>query len=142
MPTHEPNPELNSDDKQFEGYLRSFRPHDAKPLGMTASGRVFRRWSVLAAWATVAAGILTTAALTLNSHLELTRTVDNTRRLAGETRVANTLPRTLGSANALLAQAPSVNVALDQLSFHSQSIELPKDKESAIAVLSKDTDQP
>lgn len=141
MPIHDPTPNLNPDDKQFEAYLRTFRPLDAGPFEIEASGRAIHSWVVLTPWAAVAAAILTTAFLTFHSLQELTHSIESSEKAADEGQIAFPLPQSLGSANALLAQAPSVKAALDQLSFHSPFIRLPKGKKSAIAVLSKDTDQ-
>ena len=47
-------------------------------------------------------------------------------------------PLTIASANALLAQAPSVKAAVDQIAFSSQSTQVPKGQHSALAVLSEE----
>jgi hypothetical protein len=50
-------------------------------------------------------------------------------------------PLTVGSANDLLAHAPSVEAALDRVPFHPPSTPLPRGKQSALAVLSEDNEK-
>jgi hypothetical protein len=41
-------------------------------------------------------------------------------------------------ANSLLASAPSYKAVLDEMAFHPRGSTVPKDKQSAVAVLSKE----
>jgi hypothetical protein len=88
VPIHDPTPNLNPDDKQFEAYLRTFRPLDAGPFEIEASGCAIRSWVVLAAWAAVAAAILTTAFLTFHSRQELTHSIESSEKAADEEQIA------------------------------------------------------
>jgi hypothetical protein len=45
---------------------------------------------------------------------------------------------TIRGANALLATAPSYKAAMNELAFHPKSSSVPKDKQSALAVLGKE----
>jgi hypothetical protein len=52
--------------------------------------------------------------------------------------LVNPHPLTIRDANALLATAPSFKAAVDGMAFQSKAISLPKDKRSALAVLSEE----
>ena len=53
-------------------------------------------------------------------------------------QLANSQSLTIGRANALLADAPSVKEACDELSFQPKPASQPEGKQSALAVLSKE----
>lgn len=130
----------NRDDR-FEAYLKQFRPLAVEPLRVETPRRATRRPLTLAAWAAAAAVIL--IALTLVLHPRAVRTLSNIgpEDLAGREQLADSQPLTIGSANALLTHAPSVKAALDRVPFHSPSPQLPKGKQSALAVLSENKDK-
>ncbi len=123
-------------DDRFEAYLRQFRPLAVEPLRVETTKRAPRRSLALAAWAAAAAVIL--IALVLVLHPRTSRTLSNIgpEDLAGREQLADSQPLTIGSANALLTHAPSVKAALDRVPFHPPSTQLPKGKQSALAVLS------
>jgi hypothetical protein len=133
------NPDLDREDERFESYLRQFRPlaPDALPAGTI--GRAPQRWLPLAAWAAAAAFVGGVVILLILA------------RPLGEVRIADQIaavdkslpvqPLTIGSANALLVQSPSVGAALDQVTFHSQLVQPSKGNRSALAVLSEATER-
>ncbi len=125
-----------NDDEKFESFLKQFRPREPEPLQTKKHGRAIRRPFVFAAWATVAASIVA-AVLTIQFRPKPTHPPD-TENLTGVEQLSNQQPLTIGSANALLAQAPSVQAAVDALAFHSQTTRLSKGKHSALGVLSKE----
>jgi hypothetical protein len=128
------------DDEQFERYLRQFRP--LAPETLPAGGRQqASRWRfAFAAWAMVGAAIIIAAILTFRLWPQPAPQFDAAILTAAE-QPANQQPLTLATANALLANSPSPKAAFDQLAFHSQSTQLPKDKQSALAVLSQDNNK-
>jgi hypothetical protein len=122
------------EDEQFEKYLKGFQPTVPEPLPMAAR-RKPRAW-IFGAWAAVAA-IVILAILVAHNHSgrnDVT-TVENTGNLQ---RPVAEAPLTLRSANKLLADAPSVKAAVDNLAFQSRNVPLPKDKQSVVSVLSKE----
>jgi hypothetical protein len=56
--------------------------------------------------------------------------------------LANTRSLTMMNANALLAASPSLEAAVDELAFQPQGTPLPKDRHSALAVLSEERMKP
>jgi len=140
-----PTPDLdderfnNERDDRFETYLKHFRPLAPEPLQIETPRRATRRSFVFAAWAAVVAVILIASVLALLSRTG--RSSDGPGNLAGGEQLTNQQPLTIGSANAWLAHAPSVDAALDRVPFHRQSTPLPKGKQSALAVLSEDNDK-
>jgi hypothetical protein len=123
-----------SEDEQFEKYLKGFRPAVPEPLPMAAR-RKPRAW-IFGAWAAVAA-IVILAILVVHNHSGRSdvTTVENTGNLQ---RPMVEAPLTLRSANKLLADAPSVKAAVDNLAFQSRNVTIPKDKQSVVSVLSKE----
>jgi hypothetical protein len=131
---------LTPDDEQFEHYLKQFRPLDPEPLPIGKYARGTRRWFVFAAWVAAAAAVLVVAVLTTQPRpepAELAHAHD-AGTVVGAERLTNPLPLTIGTANALLAQSPSVNATLDRMAFQPQSTQIPKGKHSAFVVLSKE----
>lgn len=132
----------NQRDDRFEAYLRQFSPSAVEPLQIEMPGRATRRSFTLAAWAAAAAAVILMAmVLVLYPRAGRTPSGVGPGNLAAGERLADSQPLTIGSANALLIHAPSVKAALDRVPFHPPSAPLPKDKQSALAVLSEDHDK-
>jgi len=91
-----------------------------------------------AAWAAAAVAVLIAAVLTMRHRPEPAHLPGATEAPASAEQLANPQPLTIASANALLAQAPSVKAAVDQMAFKPQTVQLPKNKHSALAVLSQE----
>ena len=126
------------DDEQFEQYLKQFRPLDAEPLPTGKNTRVTQRWFVFAAWAAAAAALFVVVLLATQHRPETAELSRAAGTLVGAEPLSNTLPLTVGTANALLAQSASVKATLDRMAFQPQSTQIPKGKHSAFAVLSKE----
>jgi len=125
------------DDEHFKAYLKQFRPIVPEPLPAVGPRHRARRTFVLGAWAATAA-ILVLGALTLHvltNRAPVTETVGN---VGNPEHLQASQPLTMGSANALMARAPSFKAMVDDMAFCSQSVPLPKGKRSAIAVLGKE----
>jgi hypothetical protein len=126
------------DDERFERYLKQFRPLPPESLQSEKHERATRRPFVFAAWAVAAAAVLVAAVLTMHPRPKPTRSPDGTESLAGVEQLINPQPLTIGSANALLAHAPSLKAAVDLVAFRSHATQLPKGTRSALAVLSEE----
>ena len=113
------------DDEQFERYLKEFRPLSPEALQLGQRPGRARRPFV---WIAACAASLLLAFLVWNRP-KPALPVD-TQQLAGSQSL------TIGRANALLADAPSVKEAFDQPSFQPQPASQPEGKQSALAVLS------
>jgi hypothetical protein len=125
----------NLDDERFEKYLRQFRP--LAPDGLPAEIRPApRRHLVLAAWAVgaVAVVIFGVAILRILEH----RVTDQSNHSASVKWAAATPSLTMRHANDLLATGPSYKAVMNELSFPLKSSPISKDKQSALAVLSKE----
>ncbi len=134
-----PTPDLDDErDDRFEVYLKQFRPIAPEPLPVERIRRVTRRSFALAVSAAVAAVILIASVLASHPRTGRSHSSDGPGNLAGGERLIDQQPLTIGSANDLLAHAPSVEAALDRVPFHPTSSPLPKGKQSALAVLSED----
>jgi hypothetical protein len=104
-------------------------------------GHRSRRSLSLGTWLAAVAAILVISAIgAVILHLRSNRVaVSNTGSdVALAERHAPSEPLTMRSANALLAKAPSFKAAVDDLAFRSQTSALPRDRQSAVAVLSKE----
>ena len=137
-----PTPDLDDErDDRFEVYLKQFRPFAPESLPVERVSRVPRRSFALAAGAVIAAVILIASVLASHSRTGRSHSSDASENLAGGERLIDHQPLTIGSANDLLAHAPSVEAALDRVPFHPPSTPLPKGKQSALAVLSEDNEK-
>jgi hypothetical protein len=117
------------DDEQFERYLKEFRPLAPESLQTERQRSGSRRPFVVTAWAAACAALLLAF---LWWHRPQPPQPASIQQLAGSQ------PLTIGRANALLLQAPSLKEACDQLSFQPPPVSQPAGKQSALAVLSKD----
>jgi hypothetical protein len=137
------NPDLDREDERFENYLRQFRPLVPEALPARALDRGPRRWVPVGAWA-AAAALVGGFALAVVIFLVMGRhpgEVQMAHQVSAIEERAPVRPLTIGSANALLVQSPSVGAALDQVTFHSQLVQPSKGNRSALAVLSEATDR-
>ena len=125
----------NLDDERFEKYLKQFRP--LAPDGLPAEIRPApRRHLALAAWAVgaVATVIFGVVILRILEH----RVPDQPNHTASVKLSAATSSLTMRHANDLLLKAPSYKAAMNELAFPSKSSTISNDKQSALAVLSKE----
>ncbi len=129
------------DDQQFEEYLKQFRPLAPELLQIGNHGRTNRRWAFFAAWA-AATAVLIAAIIMVWPRSEQTYFVEDTKSLAELEQLTNSQPLTIGSANVLLANAPSIKAAVNLVAFHPRTAPLPKGKQSALALLSKENTLP
>jgi hypothetical protein len=136
-----PTPDFDDErDDLFEAYLKQFRPLAVEPLPTKRPGHTIRRRYILTAMG-AAAAVLVAAVLTFHSHPQRIHPTSGLGNGAGVEQLTEAQPLTIGSANALLVQSPSVDAALDRVPFHPPSTVLPKGKQSALAVLSEDNDK-
>ena len=130
-----------SDDKQFEEYLKQFRPLAPESLQIGNEGRTNRRRIVFSVW--VAASVVLVAAMIMKwPHSKLTYLGEDNRNLAALELLTSSQPLTIGSMNDLLAHAPSVKEAVDLVAFQPRATQLPKGTQSALALLSKENTKP
>ena len=129
----------SNDDEKFEKFLRQFQPRAPEPLRIDQQEPARMRPFMFAAWAAAAAVSVVVIAVTFITWRGSKQAgpQDVTRNAAG-VELTSQQPLTISSANALLAQAPSVKAAVDQMALHPQSTQLPKGKYSALAVLSEE----
>jgi hypothetical protein len=123
------------DDEQFEKYLKQFHPVAPEELAVKEQVRGRQRPLLFAAWA-AAAAILAVVMLSLRFYrhpLPVRETGSSNVE-----RLVNPQPLTIGSANALLARAPSFKAAVESVAFQSESRPLSEGRHSALAVLSKE----
>lgn len=118
------------DNEQFEQYLKEFRPVVPESLQIEMHPGRARRLFVVMAWGVACAACLLLAFLLW--HRPRPPQLANVQQLVGSQ------PLTIGRANALLVQAPSLKEACDELSFQPQPASQSEGKQSALAVLSKD----
>jgi hypothetical protein len=125
------------DDEGFETYLKQFRPlvPDALP-SREASQESWRRRSVLRIGVVGATAMVILGVLSL--HIFKSRVAHKGSHPASVQAVLPVLPLTMRDANALLAIAPSYKAVVDSIAFHNQGSTIPKDKQSALAVLAKE----
>lgn len=127
---------LNSDDKQFEAYLKNFRP--VVPIALPrAKYRRYGSIGSLALGGSIAASI---AILIMGIVVWHTRTQYRGvgRRILEPVPINRRLPLpplTIGSANRWIKAAPSIATALDDLAFRAKNAPIPPNKKSAVAVL-------
>jgi hypothetical protein len=124
------------EDEQFETYLKQFRPlvPDLLPVNQTrlAPRRHFGL-TIRAAGPVVAMAIVGTAGLLILNHRR-----DEESYQATKVKLLASGPLTVRRADDLLASAPSYKALMSELTFPPKSSPVPKDKQSALAVLSKE----
>ena len=129
---------LNPEEKQFEARLKEFRPLAAEPLSMREASRSRRRKFVLAACAAAAMVIVVVVLFKIPYKRNLATAPQRAVKQTATAPPANGRPLTIRTANELLARAPSVQSALDELAFHGRPKQLPRGMQSALAVLGKE----
>lgn len=125
------------DEQQFESYLKGFRPIAPESLQVGFHPRARRRRLAWTAWATACAACLVLAVLVFSHRGNPTRPSPGGNP-SSVSQFANSRPLTLGRANALLAEVPSLKEAVDQLSFQPQPSPQSQGKQSALAALGKE----
>jgi hypothetical protein len=128
---------LTLDDEGFETYLKQFRPlvPDALPT-REASQESWRRRSVLRTWVVGATAMVILGVLSF--QIFKIHVADKGSHPALVQVVLPVQPLTMRDANALLSIAPSYKAAVDSMAFHEQGSTIPKDRQSALAVLAKE----
>ena len=122
------------DDERFESQLKQFRPLVPDPLPARKPGRRVLVWA-----AGLAATAIVAGTLAFHFHAESARVAETNRPGESASRVngpASIEALTMRSANELMAKAPSFKAFVDDMAACPQPAPLPKDKRSAIAVLS------
>ena len=122
------------DEERFEAYLKQFRPLVPEPLPASGSRHRARGRFVLWAGAAVGVAILVGAAA-LHIHTQRVRVAETTSSPATTDPFFDRQPLTMRSANALIVKAPSFKALVDGMAFRSQTVQAPKGKLSAVAVL-------
>ena len=125
------------DDEQFERYLKQFRPVPPEALPAKVQVRA-KRPLLFAAWAAVAAAILAAVMLSLRFYQHPLPVKETVAGGPSVERIVNPQPLTIGSANALLANAPSFKAAVESVAFQPKSRPVSEGRYSALAVLSKE----
>ena len=139
---------LDHDDKQFEARLKEFRPLPAEPLPVGRTIRARRRRFVLAVCGAGSVVIVLVAAVIARQRADQLPSIHHKPKV-GDAKVkvvdvVEVMPPasghrlTIRSANELLAHAPSVKAALDELAFQRSPVRLPEGTQSALAVLGKE----
>jgi hypothetical protein len=123
------------DDEQFEEYLKRFRPLVPDPLPVRKLGPAPRPLILAAAaLGTVAIIVLGVASLRiLKQHGSVAP--DHS---ASVENLVPARPLTLRDANVLLETSPSYKSAMDELAFPCQRSTVPKENQSALALLAKE----
>lgn len=125
------------DDEQFEKYLKQFRPVVPEALAVKEQVRV-RRPLLLVAWAAVAAAVLLAVMVSVFLHRPPHRPGEVKTSRPRVEELNNQQPLTIAKANALLAEAPSFKVAIDNMAFQSESKPISEGRYSALALLSEE----
>ena len=118
------------DDEQFEKYLKEFRPLAPGSLQIKRQSSRARRPFAYAAWTAACAAIVLLAFLFWHRPKPVPPAIAH--------ELARSQSLTIGRANALLARAPSLKEAIDDLSFQPQPASQPEGKQSALAALGKE----
>ena len=129
---------LNRDEEQFEARLREFRPLAAEPLPMERNVRARRRRFVLAACAAAAVVALVVVLFKISYERDLAPAPQRVVKQTAPEPSASGRPLTIRSANELLARAPSIKSAIDELALQGRARQLPRGTQSALAVLGKE----
>jgi hypothetical protein len=131
----------NEQFEQFERYLKQFQPVQPTAIDEFAVVEIRRAWRSRTVWIAAVAVLLIVSAGVLRVHRSGTALISNKAIGVPDNQVHKdppSAPLTIRSANAWMAQAPSVKTGIDMLAFSSQIISLKNGKQSAIAVLSKE----
>ena len=123
-------------DERFKTYLKQFRPLVPDALPVNQMRPAPRGHIVLTIWAVggiVVMVIVGVASLRIMDHRV---TGESTHSASVEFLAPTQL--TMRGANGLLATAPSYKAVMNELAFPPQTSIVPKDKQSALAVLGKE----
>lgn len=120
------------EDEKFKRYLRGFRPVAPQPLRVRKHSLATPRTLVLAGGAAACLAVLALVLLFVSHRHQTTQ--GSTNPLWS----ANPRLLTIGSANALLARAPSFKEAVDEVSIQPQTTPQSEGKLSALTVLSEE----
>ena len=123
------------DDERFETHLKQFRPLVPDALPIRTRVRAFSSYRVLSVWGAGAATVIILAVIGFRIR---PGQVERPRDRQSVTVNAPIQTLTMRDANSKLASAPSYKAALDEMAFHRQYSTVPKNKQSAVAVLAKE----
>ena len=125
------------EDDRFEAYLKRFIPLAPAALPIERPSYVARRSLMFTACAAAVTAILIVviALYSRRGQTHATQAIDNS---LGTEELVSAEPLTIRSANVWLTTAPSFKAAVDDMAFQPKATPLPKDKHSALAVLSKE----
>lgn len=126
------------DDEQFEKYLKQFRPITPEALPVKDQVKPMRRPLLFVSWAGVAAAILLAVMVSAFLHWPHQRPGQARTGVPSVEELNNLQPLTIAKANALLAEAPSFKVAVDNMAFQSESKPISEGRYSALALLSEE----
>jgi hypothetical protein len=132
----------NLDDDQFEIYLKEFRPVAAAPFPLGARAKSTPRGGFLVSLVAAAAAAVILVFALLQQHRNGNIPPGATRPLQVTEQSFPSQPLTLGAANELLVNSPSLEGVLDSLESGSGAAAIPKGKQSALAVLSQEEAKP
>lgn len=124
------------DDERFETYLKQFRPLLPDALPIKNRERALPRNWVFGIWSAGAAALIILGLI--GFRVVPSRVPARPGNPQPAILTSPMRPLTMRDANSLLATAPSYKAVLDEMAFHPQSSTVPKDKQSAVAVLSKE----
>ena len=125
---------MQNEDEKFEKFLRQFRPRAPKPLRIEGHEQASKRGFAFALLAATAAVVLIVAVFIAERRPSPAKPPDRVQNVTS-VKPTNPEPLTLGKANALLKQAPSMEAAVDSLAFQSRAAQVPKGARSALATL-------
>lgn len=130
--------QIHADDDKFEVYLKQFRPRAPESLPGVTPGRHARRALALGSWAVaiVLTGVLIATSWTAKLSHSSARPGFRTASQGEDFH-----PLTIRTGNELLARAPSLKAAMDELMLHSGETKVPK-SQSAFAALSEENANP
>jgi len=124
-----------NDDEKFEHLLKQFRPRAPRRLRIEGQERAARRGFAFGLLAATAVVLVVAVLIIGNRRMHAPNWVQNPTSVQPAT---NPEPLTLGKANALLMQAPSMEEAVDSLAFQSGTADVPKGERSALATLAQE----
>jgi hypothetical protein len=140
-----PTPDFDDErDDQIEVYLKQFRPLTIETLPRQRISRATAQRSFAIAASVAAALILIAVLFAPRSFLSQRHRMQDVQDIdtVRVEHLANARSLTMLNANALLAASPSLEAAIDELTFQPQGTPLPKDRHSALAVLSEEKIKP
>lgn len=125
------------EDKQFEIYLKRFRPIAPKPIKTPPVADASQWWFAPATWITALAVVLIMEIIIWHTRSSRVVVRDRVHDVAFVDRRAPLEPLTMRTANVWLVTAPSFQAAVDDLAFRSRTDPIPPGEQSALTVLSR-----